>query len=154
MTAPVRSPRHSESAGLLARQDSAVTFFHVTSSSNRESIDRHGLDWTLMSAARGIAGSNSPEQEGCFLCQDESEADWFACMGSSFGPVDVWAVEGVNESDLIESPEHYFYVTFPIPRGRLKLVRQDVQMSWAELHAGRARNVSDQPAGGSKRKRS
>jgi hypothetical protein len=131
-----------------------VTFFHVTSSANRESIDRHGLDWNLMSAARGIAGSNSPEQEGCFLCQGESEADWFACMGSSFGPVDVWAVEGVNESDLIESPEHYFYVAFPIPRGHLKLVRQDVQMTFAELSARRAQNVGEQTSVGSKRKRS
>src|SRR5947209_12010699 len=100
-------PLRNRRSGSLARQGSAVALFHVPSSANRESIDRHGLDWTLTSAARGIAGSNSPQQEGCFLCQDQSEADWFACMGSTFGPVDVWAAEGVDESDLIESPEHY-----------------------------------------------
>ena len=31
------------------------TLFHVTSSLNRESIQRHGLDWQRMSAAPGIA---------------------------------------------------------------------------------------------------
>ena len=31
--------------------------FHVSSALNRESILAHGLDWTRMGAAPGIAGS-------------------------------------------------------------------------------------------------
>ena len=37
--------------------------FHVTSAANRESIRSHGLDWTRMGAARGIAGSMTPALE-------------------------------------------------------------------------------------------
>jgi hypothetical protein len=44
--------------------------FHVSSAANRKSILAHGLDWTRMGAARGIAGSTTPEQEGVFLCRD------------------------------------------------------------------------------------
>ena len=49
--------------------------FHVTSALNRDSILAHGLDWTRMGAAPGIAGSLTPEEEGVFLCRDEFEAD-------------------------------------------------------------------------------
>jgi hypothetical protein len=48
--------------------------FHVTSVRNRASILANGLDWKLMHGARGIAGSYSPEQEGCFLCHTDFEA--------------------------------------------------------------------------------
>jgi hypothetical protein len=60
-----------------------------------------------MVAAPGIAGSESPEQEGCFLCHDESGAEWFIDMNNTGGPVDVWAVDGVDPSELRESPEGY-----------------------------------------------
>jgi hypothetical protein len=50
--------------------------FHVTSSNNRDSITRHGLDWIQMKAARGIARSTAPEQEGIFVCFSEPEADF------------------------------------------------------------------------------
>jgi hypothetical protein len=75
-----------------------LALFHVTSSLNRDSIDQYGLDWKRMGPARGTAGSYIPEQEGCFLCRSVSEADWFVRMGSRRGPVDVWAIEQVDES--------------------------------------------------------
>jgi len=100
-------------------------FFHVSSSANRESILAHGLDWQRMSA-RGIAGSVRPEQLGCFLCRDEWEVDWFVDMNNTGGPVDVWGVDGVDESELVESPEGHYYVATPILAERLTLIRQDI----------------------------
>jgi len=38
----------------------------------------------------------------------------------------VWAVDGVAEDDLIESPEHHFYVPKTIPTNQLELVRRDI----------------------------
>jgi hypothetical protein len=101
-------------------------FFHVTSSRNRLSIARHGLDWTRMSSVSGIAGSRTPEQQGIFLCCDESEVGWFCRMNATGGPLDVWSVEGVDVSELVESPEHYFFLPRPVPPSRLKLVMKDV----------------------------
>ena len=75
--------------------------FHVTSAMNRESILVHGLDWTRMGAAPGIAGSPVPEEDGVFLCRDEFEAGFFVRMNNTGGPVDVWAVTGVDEQRLV-----------------------------------------------------
>jgi hypothetical protein len=100
--------------------------FHVTSSRNRESILANGLDWRMMGASPGIAGSRTPEQDGCFMCQTESEADWFVRMNNTGGPVDVWAVDGVDDRDLVESPEGYLYLPMTVPPDRLTLVRRDV----------------------------
>ena len=102
------------------------TMYHVTSVENRASIDAHGLDWTRMGAARGIAGSLRPEQEGCFLAPDDWTTDYFVDMNNTGGPVDVWAVEGVEGADLVTSPEGYEFVRAVIPRERLRLVRQDI----------------------------
>lgn len=113
--------------------------FHVTSSTNRQSIQRHGLDWRLMAGARGIAGSIGPEQQGCFLCR-EDEVDWFVDMNNTGGPVDVWAVSGVDEDSLVESPEGYEYEPNAIPPDRLRLVRSDI--------APRDRNTNDEDDGG------
>jgi hypothetical protein len=44
--------------------------FHGSSVANRESIAKHGLDWTRMGVAPGMAGSQKPEVEGCFVCID------------------------------------------------------------------------------------
>jgi hypothetical protein len=101
--------------------------FHVSSALNRRSITAHGLDWTRMGLARGIAGSPRPEQDGCFLCLDESEVEWFLEMNNTGGPVDVWAVDGVSSEDLVESPEGHFYLPAVIPPEYLTLVRTDVQ---------------------------
>ena len=97
----------------------------MTSSLNRESIKEHGLDWSLMAAARGIAGSSAPEQAGCFLCLNEFEMEWFVGMNNTGGTVDVWAVEGVEPNDLVESPEGHFYLPRTIDRQLLTLWRSD-----------------------------
>jgi hypothetical protein len=78
-----------------------------------------------MGTAGGIAGSGAPEQEGCFVCLDEFEADWFIRLNDTGGPVDVWSIDGVDEADLMESPEGHFYVPKRIPPQRLTLVRRD-----------------------------
>ena len=100
--------------------------FHVTSSKNRASILANGLDWRLMGMSCGIAGSATPEQEGCFLCRSEWEADWFVRMNNTGGPVDVWAVDGVDEQELVESPEGYLYLSTTIAPDRLTLLRTGI----------------------------
>jgi hypothetical protein len=77
-----------------------------------------------MGAAPGIAGSAAPEQQGCFLCR-ASDIDWFVSMNSTGTTVDVWAVSGVDEEALIQSPEGYDYLPEPIPAERLTLVQTD-----------------------------
>lgn len=67
-----RRPQERPAAGKMAGMPS---YFHVTSSRNRDSILRHGLDWSRMSVAAGIAGSQRPEQQGCFLCLDAAEVE-------------------------------------------------------------------------------
>lgn len=99
--------------------------FHVSSSANRESILAHGLDWQRMSA-RGIAGSDRPEQAGCFLCRDDWEVDWFVKMNNTGGPVDVWAVDGVDPRELVDSPQGHCYVGSPISAEHLTLIRRDI----------------------------
>lgn len=48
-----------------------------------------------------IAGSSAPEQAGCFLCLNDFEMEWFVkTINTTGGPVDVWAVDGVDEKDL------------------------------------------------------
>ena len=72
-----------------------------------------------MGAAPGIAGSLRPEQEGCFLALDEWTADYFVEMNNTGGPVDVWAVDGIDGSRMLESPEGYSYFTAPAGSDRL-----------------------------------
>lgn len=74
-----------------------------------------------MGTASGIAGSTSPEVEGIFLCS-EMEVGWFVDMNNTGGPVDVWAVDGVDEQDMVESPNGYWYLPAPIPPDRLTLI--------------------------------
>jgi hypothetical protein len=75
----------------------------------------------------GIAGSVSPEQEGCFLCRDEREVDWFVRLNNTGGPLDVWAIEDVEEEHLVESPEGYPYLEASIPPEQVVLFRRDIQ---------------------------
>lgn len=113
--------------GSGADNNGGVTqLFHVSSSQNRQSISKHGLDWRRMAAAPGIAGSRRPEQEGCFLCVHDWEVDWFVRMNNTGGPVDVWAVVGIDEESLVKSPEGHYFLREPIAPQRLTLVRQDV----------------------------
>lgn len=107
----------------------------MTSSKNRDSIERHGLDWMRMGATCGIAGSSAPEQEGIFLCADEEEADWFVSLNAPGGGVDVWAVDGVDEAELVESPEHHFFAARRIPRSQLTLLHADLRgtlLAWSD----------------------
>ena len=102
------------------------THFHVTSVSNRESIGRYGLDWRRMGAARGIAGSREPEQQGCFIAVGSFERDWFVRMNNTGGAVDVWEVSGVRPADLVTSPEGFLYIPGVISPDRLLLVQRDL----------------------------
>ncbi|MEY2426068.1 MAG: hypothetical protein QOI61_1640 [Actinomycetota bacterium] len=79
-----------------------------------------------MSTSRGIAGSYEPEQQGCFLCEDDSETSWFIRMNNTGGTVDVWEVTGVESRDLVESPEGHYFVPRTVPRECLRLVRADI----------------------------
>ncbi|MET9326221.1 hypothetical protein [Tsukamurella sp. NPDC003166] len=105
--------------------ESAV-LHHVSSTTNRASIAAHGLDVRRMGAARGIAGSRRPEQDGCFLALDEHEVRWFVRMNNTGGPVDVWAVHGVDRSTLVLSPQNHYYVPSAIPASRLTLVHAGI----------------------------
>jgi hypothetical protein len=100
--------------------------FHVTSSRNRASIEANGLDWCLMEASPGIAGSRAPEQQGCFVCRTQFELDWFVRMNNTGGPVDVWAIDGIDEQDLIDAGSGFYYVPMTVPPDRLELVRSDI----------------------------
>ncbi|MFY9890632.1 MAG: hypothetical protein WAK71_20105 [Streptosporangiaceae bacterium] len=95
--------------------------FHVSSAANRDSIRRHGLDWTRMGAACGIAGSQEPEVEGIFLCRDEWEVAWFVQMNNTGGPVDVWAVTGIDSAQLLDNGSGLGYLPAKIPASQLKL---------------------------------
>jgi hypothetical protein len=98
-------------------------YFHVTSTANRASIEERGLDVTRMGAARGIAGSYSPEVDGCFLADGEEEADWFVRLNNTGGEVDVWAVDNIDPSQLVGNGTGYEYLPGPIARQWLTLVR-------------------------------
>ena len=111
--------------------------FHVTSSANRASIRQHGLDWSRMGAAPGIAGSIAPEVQGCFLAADERDVDYFAAMNNTGGPVDVWEVVGVDDDDLLEF-SGYAYLPARIPRGQLRLARTDLPPARTSEDRGRA----------------
>ncbi|MFC8678876.1 hypothetical protein [Streptomyces sp. BK205] len=99
--------------------------FQVSSVLNRQSIARHGLDWTRMGAARGIAGSRRPEVEGIFVCRDE-DVSFFLQINNTGGPVDVWAVDDVDEESLLYNGNGFFYLPERIPAARIRLVRSDV----------------------------
>jgi hypothetical protein len=109
--------------------------FHVTAELNRDSITKHGLDWTRMGAARGIAGSHRAEAEGVFLCSDEHEADYFVEMSNTGGPVDVWAVSGVSEKELVPYGTGYWYLPRRIPPEDLTLVSASVDVDAPRRHA-------------------
>lgn len=100
--------------------------FHVSSSLNRASITEHGLDWSRMGVGPGIAGSRTPEVAGVYLCLDEFEADWFVRLNNTGGPVDVWRIDGVDETRLIDNGSGHSYTDEKIPPSQLTLLRQDL----------------------------
>jgi hypothetical protein len=98
------------------------TWFHVSSVANRESIRVHGLDWTRMGAARGIAGSTVPEADGVFLCRDEFTASFFVRINNTGDPVDVWAVSGIDEEQMLDNGSGFFYFPGRISAGQVALI--------------------------------
>jgi hypothetical protein len=77
-----------------------------------------------MGAAPGIAGSRKPEVEGCFVCMDGFEVRWFVeTINNTGGPVDVWEVEGLTVTDLVESPNGHYWYPGTVPPGRTRLHR-------------------------------
>ncbi|MFN0282275.1 MAG: hypothetical protein ACKVZ6_09925 [Kineosporiaceae bacterium] len=109
-----------------AVEDDVDGYFHVTSVRNRESIRRYGLDPTRMAVAPGIAGSLAPEAHGAFVARGSWEADWFVSMNNTGGPVDVWAVAGVDPLRLEDNGTGYLYVPGTVAADRLTLVREDL----------------------------
>jgi hypothetical protein len=107
-------------------------FFHVSSSLNRESIARHGLDWRRMEGEFGIAGSTSFEQEGVFLARDRWEADWFVSMGRHrHHTVDIWEVrlempDGESQDSRCQEFDGFLCWMEPIPPDRLLLASEDL----------------------------
>jgi hypothetical protein len=91
---------------------------------NRHSILAHGLDWTRMGAAPGIAGSLTPEAEGIFLCTDESEAQFFTRINNTGGPVDIWAVTGIDQRQMIDAGSGFSYYPATIPASQINLVAE------------------------------
>lgn len=75
-----------------------------------------------MGPARGIAGSHFAEVEGCFL-GDEYEVEIFVRMNNTGGPVDVWAVDGLDEEQLVTSRNGYTYFPGRVSAESLTLVR-------------------------------
>lgn len=102
------------------------TYWHVTSSLNRASIRRHGLDWRFMSLAPGIAGSRRPEQEGCFLCRDEFELSFFVQMNNTGGTIDVWEVADLEQESFVESSTGFAYYPGVIGTDQIRLLHQDL----------------------------
>ena len=109
-----------------------MALFHVSSSRNRDSIAAYGLDSARMSGALGIAGSVAPEVAGVFLADCEDEVKFFVRMNSSGGPVDVWRVDGIELSSLLESPEGFSYYPGTIGVERVTLVQAGVSLPAAD----------------------
>jgi hypothetical protein len=76
-----------------------------------------------MGAAPGIAGSRSPEVEGVFL---DELPDFFVRINNTGGPVDVWAVDGVDPATLIESANGFPYFPDTISTENLTLLDTDL----------------------------
>ena len=96
--------------------------YHVTACGNRESIRRHGLDWTRMGEFTGIAGSPVPEMAGIFLDDSEDGSFWHQM---SRHPTDIWEVD-VRGYWIEDGPSGWHVVRRAIPPGRLRLIRRDV----------------------------
>jgi hypothetical protein len=99
--------------------------FHVSAAANRASIERHGLDWRLMTRP-GVAGSREPELDGIFVCESEGEVDFFTEMARV--PSDVWAVD-VSRRWVESGTTGWLIVPEPLPAGAVRLVRRGVVSS-------------------------
>ena len=64
---------------------------HATAAANRESIDRHGLDWNRMGLAPGLAGDTRPELPAIFVCEDLDDVSFLLRIARV--PTDIWSVD-------------------------------------------------------------
>ena len=78
-----------------------------------------------MGAAPGIAGSHRPEADGIFLCEMYM-VDFFVGMNNTGGPVDVWQVDDVDASQLLDNGTGFYYLPGSIPVSRIALIQQDL----------------------------
>jgi hypothetical protein len=83
----------------------------------------HGLDWTRMGAARGIAGGAEPEADGVFLCPDEFTAGFFVRMNNTGGPVDVWAVTDIDAAQMLDNGSGFSYFPGRISARQVTLIQ-------------------------------
>ena len=105
--------------------------WHVTSTVNRSSIERHGLDWARMGATGGIAAGadapaayRRPEMPGIFLCGTRDDVEFFLMFGGH-PLVDVWEVR-IDGIQLEDGPDGWLLCRTAIPPSRLRLVQSDV----------------------------
>ncbi|WP_186525949.1 hypothetical protein [Leekyejoonella antrihumi] len=62
-----------------------------------------------------------------FVCQDESDVDFFARMNNTGGPIDVWEITGIEESQLLTSGSGFCYLPDTIGPERITLVETRAQ---------------------------
>jgi len=103
----------------LVVQEAAGEMFHATSTENRQSILRHGLDWRQMATVPGIAGSREPELPAVFLCESREDIAFFTRMSRL--PVDIWAVR-VDGLWVESGPHGWIILPEPVPPERLRLL--------------------------------
>jgi hypothetical protein len=96
---------------------------HATAVANRESIYRHGLDWTWMGRAPGLAGSTKPELPAIFVAPDLDSVRYLLHM--SHVPLDIWAID-VEGLWLENSPTGWDVLSYPVSRDRLRLLVRDI----------------------------
>jgi hypothetical protein len=115
--------RYTGSDRPLQAEECPEKLFHVSASANRESIRKHGLDWTRMGAAPGlVSGEHLPEEPLVYLDEERGLSLWFRTHGQL---MDVWEVraEGL---DLVRTGDGWIVSPKPIPPERLTLVEQDL----------------------------
>jgi hypothetical protein len=65
--------------------------------------------------------------EGCFLSQGEWEVDFFLGFDAN-DLVDVWLIEGIHWTELIESPdEGFWYYPDRVARSKMSLHRRGIK---------------------------
>ena len=97
---------------------------HATAAANRESIDRHGLDWNRMGLARGLAGNTRPELPAIFVCEDLNDMS-FLLQHVAQVPTDIWSVD-VDGIWLENAPNGWQLISYPVARERLTLLVRDI----------------------------
>jgi hypothetical protein len=110
---------------MLIVREASGEMFHATAQENRQSIQRHGLDWRHMGFAPGIAGSPEPELPAVFLCESLDEIEFFTRVSRL--PADGWAVR-VDGLWVESGPDGWIILPEPVPSERLRLVNGSLWM--------------------------